>query len=125
MTKFSRKIIIAISFTLAAMFMSFALIVSNTLSANADSKSEDKLFGETLTSRGMSVKNCPNITAEYACLVKKNGEVVYERNSYGHTQIASLTKIMTAVIAMENSDLKDKVVVTQKAYDIGESSAGV
>lgn len=120
-----KKLWIAVGVASIASVLAIGVSLSFASNANADSKSEDKLFGETLTSRGMSVKNCPNITAEYACLVKKDGEVVYERNSYGHTQIASLTKIMSAVVAMENSELSDKVVVTQKAYDIGESSAGV
>lgn len=102
-----------------------ALIFSLNIKAFAVTNSEDKLYGETLSSRGMSVKNCPSITAQYAVMIHKNGDVIYERNSYGHTKIASLTKIVTAIVALENSEMTDTVTVTQKAYDIGESSAGV
>lgn len=102
-----------------------AIIFSLSIKAFAISNSEDKLYGETLSSRGMSVKNCPSITAQYAVMIHKNGDVIYERNSYGHAKIASLTKIVTAIVALENSEMTDIVTVTQKAYDIGESSAGV
>ena len=119
------KVIVAVAGIAVASALAIVLSLSLVNSANADANSEDKLYGETLSSRGMSVKNCPNIGAEYACLIKKDGEVVYERNAYGHTQIASLTKIMTAIIAIENSDLNDKITITKKAYEIGESSAGV
>lgn len=118
-----RKFLVASTTLLSAILLAVLLAVSSSF-AFADTSSSDKLYGEELSSRGMSVKNCPNITSQYACLIKKNGEIVYERNSYDHAKIASLTKIMTAVVAMENFDLDDTVTMTQKAYDIGESSSG-
>ncbi len=118
-----RKFLVASTTLLSAILLTVLLAVSSSF-AFADTSSSDKLYGEELSSRGMSVKNCPNITSQYACLIKKNGEIVYERNSYDHAKIASLTKIMTAVVAMENFDLDDTVTMTQKAYDIGESSSG-
>lgn len=118
------KFIILI-FGIAVAVASAFLAIAISTQALAFSSSEDKLFGETLSSRGMSVKNCPNITAQYACMIHQNGEVIYERNPYEHAKIASLTKIVTAVVALENSEMTDEVTVTQKAYDIGESSAGV
>lgn len=110
--------------SLFAVALCLALSLFSTSAATADTNSADKLYGEELSSRGMSVKDCPNITSQYACLIKKNGEIVYERNSYDHAKIASLTKIMTAIIAMENFDLEETVTMTKKAYDIGESSSG-
>lgn len=122
MAKISRKIILySVAVAVASAFLAIAI----STQAMAFSSSEDKLYGETLSSRGMSVKNCPNITAQYACMIHQNGEVIYERNPYGHAKIASLTKIVTAIVALENSEMTDEVTVTQKAYDIGESSAGV
>lgn len=115
----------ALLLVLASMAVAASLIFVFSTKASAFTSSEDKLYGETLSSRGMSVKSCPNITAQYACIIHQNGEVIYERNSYDHAKIASLTKIVTAVVALENSEMTDEVVVTQKAYDIGESSAGV
>lgn len=119
--KVKRLIFISLAVAVASAFLTIAV----STQAMAFTSSEDKLYGETLSSRGMSVKNCPNITAQYACMIHKNGEVIYERNPYDHAKIASLTKIMTAVVALENSEMTDVVTVTQKAYDIGESSAGV
>ena len=114
-----------IAFGVAVAIASAVLAIALSVQAFAFTSSEDRLYGETLSSRGMSVKNCPSITAHYAVVIHKNGEVIYERNPYDHAKIASLTKIVTAIVALENSEMTDEVVVTQKAYDIGESSAGV
>ena len=119
----NKKFLVAGATLICSVLLALLVAVSSSF-AFADTSSSDKLYGEELSSRGMSVKNCPNITSQYACLIKKNGEIVYERNSYDHAKIASLTKIMTAIIAMENFELDDTVTMTQKAYDIGESSSG-
>lgn len=117
------------NFKVLCIIVSIALFLATPFTlvnmAYAYTSSDDLLYGESLSSRGMNVKDCPNITAHYACIMKQNGEIIYERNSYDHAKIASLTKIMTAIIALENSELTDEIIVTKKAYEIGESSAGV
>ena len=117
-TIISLSIFLATSFAFATFFLFL-----NT--ARAETNSEDLLYGETLSSRGMSVSDCPNITSEFACLINKKGDSIYERNAYKHAKIASLTKIMTAVVAIENSSLDKVVEVSKKAYEVGESSAGL
>lgn len=72
----------------------------------------------------MAIKDCPNITAQYACLIDKFGNIIYERNAYDSAKIASLTKIMTAIIALENSNLDEKLTISKKSVEVGESSAG-
>lgn len=47
-----------------------------------------------------------------------NDTVLYEKNSEQQTKIASLTKIMTTIIAIENiQDLKQTVLITDKMFD--------
>lgn len=92
--------------------------------AYATTNGDDKLYGETLNQRNMSVKDCPNISGKYSILINKNGDIIYERASEEHAKIASLTKIMTAIVALENCDLNELVTINKKAVEIGESSAG-
>jgi serine-type D-Ala-D-Ala endopeptidase (penicillin-binding protein 7) len=55
----------------------------------------------------------PDVRAEAAIIYNpENGQVLYESNSQGTRSIASITKIMTAAVFLENSpDLSEPVVV--------------
>jgi len=50
-----------------------------------------------------------------------SGRVLWEKNPHKKQSPASITKIITAIIAIENGDLKDKVVVSEEATLVGES----
>lgn len=54
------------------------------------------------------------VTADSALLMDwHTGTVLYEKNAYALRHPASLTKIMTAVVALENSSLHDVITVTE------------
>lgn len=110
----------------AVAVASFSLLITCFTCANAYASlnGQDKLYGETFTQRDMPVKNCPNIGAEKACLTDIDGNIIYERDGYAEGKIASMTKIMTAIIALENSSMTEILEITEKAVKIGESSAG-
>ncbi len=61
----------------------------------------------------------PLITSEAAILIDGNtGRVLYEKNSDKKMQPASLTKIATAIYAIENGNLEDIVTVSHNARDV-------
>lgn len=49
-------------------------------------------------------------------------QVLYEKESKKRMPIASITKIMTAIIIIENEDLDERVTVSKRAATIGENS---
>ena len=58
-----------------------------------------------------------------ACLMNAvTGEVLYEKNAYEKRPMASTTKIMTALVALENSDLYDIVTMNNEDVRVGGSS---
>lgn len=58
----------------------------------------------------------PEITAQGAYFVDaETGRVLYEKNPHLRLPIASLTKIMTVIVALEHRRLDDKVLVSQEA----------
>lgn len=64
----------------------------------------------------------PKITAEAAILIDgKTGEILYEKNAFEPRPPASLTKVMTALLAVELGDLKATVSVSENAAHTGES----
>ncbi len=93
--------------------------------AFADVRSSDVIDGRTVEERGIDPSRCPSIDASYAMLVTDKGNIVFERDAYADTQIASITKVMTAIVALEYAPLDANVIVSDFAAEVGESSAGL
>lgn len=109
---------------LLALFLAITLSGAFfTDSALADVRKADIVLGESVDSRGLSVAQCPNIDSEYAIVMGADGTVYFERNSTAPAQIASVTKIMTALVAIEAATPETQIVVSQRAATVGESSA--
>lgn len=65
----------------------------------------------------------PEIAGDAGILVEINsGDVLFEQNSNEKRPIASLVKIMTAIIALEHKNLDEKIYITQSATEVGENS---
>ncbi len=64
------------------------------------------------------------ISAECACVIEQTtGEIVFEKNSDMRNPMASTTKIMTAIVALENSKPYDVVTASRNAvYQEGSSA---
>lgn len=64
------------------------------------------------------------ISAQSACVMEiSNDEIVFEKDAYKKLPMASTTKIMTAIIALEMSDIDEIVTVSRNAaYQEGSSA---
>ncbi|QHS21565.1 D-alanyl-D-alanine carboxypeptidase [Virgibacillus sp. MSP4-1] len=63
--------------------------------------------------------SAPVISSQSAVMIDAdNGSILYEKNSTIPMYPASLTKIATAIYAIENGDLDNKVTVSENAVDI-------
>lgn len=111
---------VVLSFLFAVSLSAFA-----PSHACADVRLADVVYGESVEARGLSVAQCPSIDAQYAFVVDEDGEVYFERNCDEEVQIASITKVMTAIIALENASLDTSIFVSADAAAIGESSASL
>lgn len=68
----------------------------------------------------------PVINALSAVVVEEStGRILYNKNALEKRSIASTTKIMTALVALENGNTEDKVTVSNRAASIGGSRAGI
>ena len=56
---------------------------------------------------------------------RASGRILYEKNGNKQTPMASTTKIMTAIVVLENANLKDTVTIDSKAAGIGGSRLGL
>lgn len=67
--------------------------------------------------------NIPKIDTLAAIAIEPNsGRILYEKNAFSKRPMASTTKIMTIILAMENGNLEDVVTVSKRAAQIGGST---
>ena len=70
-----------------------------------------------------TLSSAVNCSAKSAILVEfDSGEIVYEKNAQEMLPMASTTKIMTAIVAIENCPLDKYVTITSDAVGIEGSS---
>ncbi|MEA1937398.1 MAG: D-alanyl-D-alanine carboxypeptidase family protein [Patescibacteria group bacterium] len=67
-----------------------------------------------------------NVKAKSAIVLDaKTGAVLYSKNSDEDLPIASLTKIMTALVILDNVDLNAEVIISRNAFNTGGSKNGL
>lgn len=77
-----------------------------------------KSFGATVTSNPSSTSDAPAIQSESAILIDgKTGEILYEKNANEKHFPASITKLMTALLAIENLKPTDVISFSQEAIN--------
>ena len=111
--------------TLAAALLVYALSIMMTVPAYADVREDDIIIGQTVRERDLTLAQAPNIEAEYACVMDVDGKVYFDRNMNDETNIASVTKIMTALLTLENADIDEQITVSDFAASIDGSSANL
>lgn len=65
----------------------------------------------------------PDIAAAAGVLMTEDGRILWAREADRERAMASTTKIMTAIVALENAALDEQVTVSQGATRIGEAAA--
>ncbi|MDY3128840.1 MAG: D-alanyl-D-alanine carboxypeptidase [Berryella intestinalis] len=110
--------------SLVALSLAAALAFP-ALPAFADVRRSDQIGDSTVEGLGLSVGDCPDVAADYAVLVDSEGNPLFQRDANAPAQIASITKVMTALVSMDYLELDEQVSVSDAAATIGESSANL
>lgn len=99
----------------------FILILGNIqIKCFCDDEVEDELNFPVFLKQSESV---PNVEAKSAIVIdKETGRVLYEKDAYAKRPMASTTKIMTAIIALERGNMYDDVKISKRAASIGGST---
>lgn len=69
-----------------------------------------------------AVSDAPGTSALSAIVMHSGGEVIYEKNADARSLIASTTKLMTAIVAIENNALSEELEVGAESCGIEGSS---
>lgn len=106
--------------------LAFALVLALALapmSAYGETRTTDIVLGKTAEEREIDVSELPDIAATHAIVVSKDGTPYFERDADSPVKIASITKVMTAIVALEHAQLTDVVTVDHAAATVGGSTA--
>lgn len=107
----------------------FALVLAFSLwpaAAFGDVLNDDLICGSTVEQRSLNSSSCPSVNATRVFVATDDGEVYFERNADEQANIASVTKVMTALVALQYGDLSEtKITISDNAASIGESTAGL
>ena len=111
---------------LAAGFIcAVALVAGAPTVAGAQVLTTDDVCGKTADARGITTENLPDIEATNAVVMGKDGTVYYARSADDQVKIASITKVMTAILTVENCKMDEKITVSNAAATVGNSTAGL
>lgn len=107
----------------------FILVFSCSITVFADDIDEEDgidEINEEVLNASTSANTIPKINSR-AVLILDTGsnKVIYEKNGYSKRAMASTTKIMTAIVVLENSNLTDVVEISKKAGGTGGSRLGL
>ena len=73
-----------------------------------------------------SVSNFPDTNSKHIIAIDRNSNrILFEKDGFSKTAMASTTKIMTAIIAIENYNLDEKVSISKSASNINGSTLGI
>ena len=113
--------------TAAVIFITIFII--NTISyANIDDKEiidVNEIKKETIETVAKSVDEL-KLNARVGLIYDRNSKtILYEKNGLKQVPMASTTKIMTAIVVLENSNLNDIVTISKKAAGTGGSRLGL
>lgn len=111
------------------VFLLFTILAINTVSyANID---DDEIIDineikkETIETAAKTTEE-PKLNARVGLIFDRNSKtILYEKNGLKQVPMASTTKIMTAIVVLENSNLNDIVTISKKAAGTGGSRLGL
>ena len=104
--------------------LGLALAVASTpVSAHAQVLAADRVDGRSASELGIPKAAMPDVRMAAGALVTEDGRVLWSRSVSDRRAIASITKLMTAVVALENGEPDDPVTVTTASKSVGESTS--
>lgn len=114
---------------LIAVLSIFVIIFSFNIRVFADDiDEEDDIdeINEEVLNASTSANTAPKVNSRAVLILdRESKKVIYEKNGYSKRAMASTTKIMTAIVVLENSKLTDVVEISKKAGGTGGSRLGL
>ena len=111
------------------LILTLLIILSNTIIYADDIDNEEldsNIIKEEIIQASGKITDEPQISSRAAVVFDRNSKtVLYDKKMNEKREMASTTKIMTAIVTLENGNLNDVVTVSKKAAGTGGSRLGL
>ncbi len=122
---YKTKIIYKISILLLVLLLLGTNMISYANLEENEQVNVTQIQNEVIQTTAKTSKE-PVINARIGLIFDRNSKtILYEKNGQKQFPMASTTKIMTAIIVLENADLKQTVTIEKKAAGTGGSRLGL
>ena len=101
------------------MALACAVVFAFPARALAYVSDQDIVAGTPMVDRDLTIAQQIDIEAPFSCMIDDEGIIYFERGAHEPLKIASMTKVMTAIIALENSSPNDILTVSYRAATVG------
>ena len=72
------------------------------------------------------VSNLPDTSSKHIIAIDRDSKrILYEKDGFSKTPMASTTKILTAIIAIESCKLDDQILISKNAATVSGSTLGI
>ena len=76
--------------------------------------------------QNIDISFAPKVLSEHCiCIERTTKQILFEKDAYSKCPMASTTKILTAIIIIENCDLNEKIEISKTAANVGGSTLGI
>ena len=110
------------------IFIIFIILINllgNTVLADISLEEDVYIDEESLQTSTDITSDVKTYSKHISCRERTTEEILFEKDAYTQTAMASTTKIMTAIIVLENCDLNEEVSISKKAANTGGSTLGI
>ncbi|MBR3249864.1 MAG: D-alanyl-D-alanine carboxypeptidase [Clostridia bacterium] len=109
--------------TIIFIFLASTIVYANNIDEEQIDLTQIK---QELAEVSSNASNIPDINSRSAIVLERTTKsVLYGKNEYDVRKMASTTKIMTAIVVIENADLYSTVTISKKAAATGGSTLGI
>lgn len=105
-----------------AVILLYGMMFWPVSAARADVRQSDAINGLQLADL-TGEHDSPDIIADYAGICTEDGSMLWQRDVQTEVPMASITKIMTALTALDSADLEAEMTVSSSAAAVGGSTA--
>jgi D-alanyl-D-alanine carboxypeptidase (penicillin-binding protein 5/6) len=118
-----KTIAVAELFAVAWLACTFALVALLPQYAYAVVRESDRYDGFSGSELKVPKDARMDVTMKAGALVTEDGRTLWTRSAEDRRAMASITKIMTAVVAIENTKQGERIPITAEAARVGESTS--
>lgn len=112
--------------TILSIFLIIFSVNMRVFADDVDEEDEINEIQEEILNASTTVNTVPKVNSRAVLILdRESKKVIYEKNGYSKRAMASTTKIMTAIVILENTNLTDVVEISKKAGGTGGSRLGL